>query len=72
MSVSEKVNKSHIFHVLKITQYKKCTVWKYIYAQWPYHKLVANQKNKIPINNEKGHGDIIHHNNINWNSSCAV
>ena len=52
--VSAKVTKLNKVTLLKMTPYRKFTVLKPIYGQWPYHALVANQKFQIIWNNNKG------------------
>ena len=61
--VSAEVNKSHDVHLLKRMSYKKCTVLKPIYVQWPYKKVVDNHVFQIPLKNEQGHREIIYHKN---------
>ena len=58
------IDKSHDVHLLKMTQYKKVTVWKFTYTKLTHRKLVTNQMFQIPINNDQGHRYIIHHNNV--------
>ena len=53
--VLDELNKPHNIRLLKMMPYKKCTVWKYIYAQLTYRKLVANKTLKIPPDNVQGH-----------------
>ena len=55
VNVLAEVIKSHDVHLYKITSYKKHTVLKYTYAQWPYWKLVANKRFKNPVYNDQGH-----------------
>ena len=55
----DQVNKFHHLNLFLMMSYNKCTVCKYIYAQWTYRKLVSNQKNQIPLKNDKDSKDIM-------------